>query len=66
MEVCLTAILVEDNPMLMGDSHEFVEMFVIFLVILSMNNYIICNTYHSITVGEDLVHHPLKDILHTG
>ena len=60
-----TFILIEDKSMFMGDSYEFVEMFVMFLVILSMNNYIICDAYHSITVGEDLVHHPLEDVLCT-
>ena len=62
-EVCLTAhlSLFEDKSMFMGDSHEFV-MFVMFLFILSMKNYIICNAYHSTTVGEDLVHHPLEDV----
>ena len=58
-----TLILVEDEAMYVGDSHEFVEMFVMFLVILSMYNYIICDAYHSITVSEDLVHHPLEDVL---
>ena len=48
-----TLIPVEDKSMFTGDSHEFVETFVLFLVILSMNNYIICDAHHSIAVGED-------------
>ena len=52
--------------MFSSDSHEFVETFVMFLVILSMSNYIICDANHSITAGEDLVHHPLEDVLCTG
>ena len=67
MEVCLTAhlSLLKIDPC-SWVTHEFVEMFVVFLVILSMNNYIICNAYHSIAVGEDLVHHPLEDVLCAG
>ena len=58
-----TLILVEDKHIFTGDCHEFVEMFVMFLVILAMNNYIIHNAYHFIAVGEDLIHHPLEDVL---
>ena len=50
-----TLISVEDKSMFMGDSHEFVEMFVMFLVILSMNNYIICDANHSIAADKDLI-----------
>ena len=52
--------------MFMGDSHGFMETFAMFLVILSMNNYIIYNANHSITVVEDVVHHLLEDVLYTG
>ena len=61
-----TLVPVEDKPMFMGDSHEFVETFVMFLVILSMNNYIVCDANDSITAGEDLVHHRLEDVLCAG
>ena len=61
-----TVILVEDKPMFIGDSHEFVETFVMFLVILSVNNYIICNASYSIALGEDLANHPLEDVCCTG
>ena len=57
---------VEDKSMFMSNSHEFVDMFVMFLVILSMNNYIICNANHSIAVGKDLVNHSLEDVLGPG
>ena len=50
----------------MGNSHEFVETFVMLFVILSMNNYIICDSSHSIAAGKDLVHRSLEDVLCTG
>ena len=61
-----TLILVEDKPIFMGKSHEFVETFVMFLFILSMNNYIVSDVNQSITTGDDLVHHLLEDVLCTG
>ena len=60
-----TCIHVEDMSIFTGNSHEFVETFVMFLVILSIN-YIICNVYHSIAADEDLVHHLLEAFLCTG
>ena len=67
MGVCLTAhlFLLKTSPC-SWVTYEFVEMFVMFLVIFFMNNYIVCNANHSITVGENLVHHPLEDVLCTG
>ena len=63
-EVCLTAHL----PLLKTDPHSWVTLMnlwtiVMFPLILSMNNYIVCNANHSNTVGEDLVHHPLEECL---
>ena len=68
MEVCLTVhlSLLKTSPCSLVTHMNFVEIFVMFLVILSMNNYIICDAYHSITANEDPVHHPLEDVLCTG
>ena len=61
-----TLIPVEDKSRFTGDSHEFVEMFLMFLVIPSMNSYIACNANHSIAVSKDLIHHLLENFLCTG
>ena len=60
-----TLLTIEDKTMLTGCIHEVVQVLIMVFIIFSMNDNIICNSYDSFTAFQNLVHHPLKDILGT-
>ena len=51
--------------MLSGHLHECVKALIMLFVISSMDDNIICYSDYTFTVFQDLVHHPLKDVLGT-
>ena len=51
--------------MLSGDLHECVLASIMLFVISSMDDNIICNSNYTFAAFQDLVHHPLKDVLGT-
>ena len=60
-----TFLTIEDNPMFSGNLHECVQALIVLFRITFVDEDIICNPNYTFAAFQDLVLHPLKDVLGT-